>query len=243
MAAEFRTKAGFECSATDGKKGPVMACFTDKELYPWMRVFQSDPVAEVLLQPKLTMLNGQQAFVKVSEQERFVTEYKVIRDASGPTVVPHHETVELGTMCVLRPTASADRQTVQLALDFRHTLRSGPVAVMPVALKLVGDDGAERNFQGMVQQPHVQSLRVKQKCTIPEGRTMAIAVGEITEEVRNETGPPVLRDIPFLRQVVTSVGYGQEQRELFLFVTPRVVISEVPEQVIQTELPPPVPRP
>jgi type II secretory pathway component GspD/PulD (secretin) len=37
--------------------------------------------------------------------------------------------------------------------------------------------------------------------------------------------PPVLRDVPMLRRFFTNVGYGREQREVFLLVTPRVIVN------------------
>jgi type II secretory pathway component GspD/PulD (secretin) len=241
MADDFRTNGGFQSSDADGNG--MTAFFTDKELHPWMRLIQRDPAGTVLMAPRITTFSGQQAVVQVTNQERYVTEYRVVRKGDEAAVVPHHETVELGPRCILRPTVSADRRTVRLELDFRYRTRTGSVATMPVVLKLATADGEGKEFRGLVQQPNIQTLTAKQTCGIPDGRTMVIGLGQISEEVRSEIGPPVLRDIPFLGRCFRTVGFGREDTDVFLFVTPRIIINEEAEEPACYGELPSIPRP
>jgi len=241
LAEEFRAHGGFERPAYD-KKGPASACLTDKELYPWLRLFQSDPATSILMHPKMTMFNGQQAVVQVMQQESYVARYTVGRDGSRSRVEAHHETIALGNKCVVRPTVSADRRSVQLTLDFKHISRTAPNAVTPVVLKTQTIDGSDYAFQGMVEKPQVQTLAVKHACSVPAGQTLVIPVGPLTTEVRGDEQPAILSKLPVVRHAFANAGARPEQRELFLLLTPRIIVTEVPEQVFQEALPP-VPRP
>jgi hypothetical protein len=242
MAAEFRAKAGFDENGESGAKRQATAFFTDKELYPWLRLMQGDAATNIMMSPKITVFDGQAGKLMVSTTEQYVTEYKVVREGKQAAVVPQVEKVPLGMTCTLQPTISADRRFVRMKLDFQHTSLQGPVQVMRVSAKVTDADGENTEFIGVVQQPEVHKLVVKQACTIPDGRTMVIAVGDLSVEERSEIAPPVLRDVPFLRRLVTSVGYGREKREMFLFVTPRIIVNEEEEFGVEFQLQTPVPN-
>jgi type II secretory pathway component GspD/PulD (secretin) len=238
LAAEFRAKGGFERQGAESGKNALAASFSDKELYPWMRLFQADPATQIMMTPKLTVFNGQHSHMAVLETQSYVTEYKVARDGDRLAVVPQTQKIAVGVKCGLLPTVSADRRFVRLMVDFRQTSLPGPVATMPVTLKLASVDGEEKLFTGAIQQPHVQTLELKQRLAIPDGRTMAISLGEVMSEARTETEAPVLSRVPYLCRLVRTVGVSREQREVFLFVTPRVIVNEEEEEVFGVRVEP-----
>jgi len=211
------------------KKAVHPAFLSDRDLLAFLRLAQGDAASNVMQAPKVIMANGQHARVAVSTRELFVTEYKVVRDGEQLTVVPHHETVDVGLNCDLLPTVSADRRFVQLKFDFRMTSLDSPVRVMPVLIKVAGEDGVEKEFRGLVQQPRVQKLAVNQPFTVPDGRTMVVSLGETKVDVPGDRGPAVLRDVPFLRRFFAGGGASREAREVFVLVTPRIIINEEEE--------------
>ena len=214
----------------DDKRAAVF--LSAEDLADVLKELQADSATCIMQAPKVTLFNGQQGTVQIGQFQTFVTEYKVVRDGSQLAVVPHHETVHLGMKCKLLPTVSADRRLVQLKLDFRQTNLDGPVQGLPVQLKLVDADGTANYGYGMVQQPACRRWRLKQACTIPDGQTMAIALGAISEEVPQTRALAVLKDIPFLRHCIVNVESEREPREVFLFVTPRIHVNEEDEAEI-----------
>lgn len=241
LADEFRSNGGFEVRQ-DGKSGFKAAVLTDKEVYLWFRVFQNDSGTNIMQMPKATMLDGQKIDVVVGSKQPFVTEYRVVQEKGEVAIVPNREVIDLGLRCGLLPTVSADRRSVQLQVDFRHTALDGPVAEMPVTVRAGRKGGSEAELQAAIQKPILQTLAFKQACSIPDRRTLAVSLGKTSVDVRNEFGPPVLKDIPLLRRCFVNVGYGREDRELFLFITPRIIVTEAEEQPVLTEIPA-VPRP
>jgi hypothetical protein len=83
-----------------------------------------------------------------------------------------------------------------------------------------------------VQQPQVETIVFKQTNIIPDGRTMAVSLGQIMSEARTESTVPVLSKIPYVSRLFRSVGAIHETREAFLFVTPRVIVQGEAEQII-----------
>ncbi len=185
LAKEFRARAGFEPARTDDKIVVEAACLTEKELYPWMRLWQTDPATNILMAPKMTMLSGQQAHIAIGDPQ-----------------------LEAGMRCELLPAVSADRRFVQLKLDFRHA-----------------------------------ALALKHACTIADGKTMVVPLGQAMADVLHEESEPcVLSKIPYVNRLVRNVGYSRESRAVFLMVTPRIIVNEEEEQVFFSDLPP-MPRP
>jgi general secretion pathway protein D len=219
---------------TQAKEKPANAAvLTDKELYLWLRVLQSDPATNIMMSPKLTVFDGQQACVNVGQMQSYVTEYRVVREGNQFAVVPNTEQYEVGTKCTLLPVVSADRRFVRLDLDMRMVAESASPGSAPVVIKLAGANGEEKEFRGVVQQPRLQTLSCKQKLNIPDRHTIAIPLGETSVETRTEIAVPVLKDVPFVRHFVRSIGYGREQHETFLFVTPRIIVTEEAEEACE----------
>jgi general secretion pathway protein D len=212
------------------EKPAKAAVLTDKELYLWLRIFQNDPAANIMMSPKVTVFDGQQACVNVGQMQSYVTEYRVVREGNQFAVVPNTEQYEVGTKCTLLPVVSADRRFVRLDLDMRMVAESGSPGSAPVLIKLAGANGEEKEFRGVVQQPRFQTLSCKQKLNIPDCHTIAIPLGETSVETRTEIAVPVLKDVPFVRHLFArTIGYGREQHETFLFVTPRIIVNEEDE--------------
>jgi general secretion pathway protein D len=260
LAARFRDKVGFAPVRAEngetfvplgtafglksagkmetGGSGQDTAVFTDKELYPWLKLFQNERATNLMQTPKTTMFNGQRALVTVSTQQSFLTEYKIARDKDKLTVVPQHEVVDVGLKSIMLPTVSADLRSVRLAVDFRSTALLGAAAEVPVAIKV----GAGKEFRGTVQIPQVETLTCKQTCVIPDGQTMAVSLGQVMVDARTEFPTEFVSRIPYLSRLLRNVGYSREAREVFLFITPRVIINEEEEQIFLGHTPP-IPRP
>jgi type II secretory pathway component GspD/PulD (secretin) len=227
-ADEFRAMAGFANVEAPARPEKAAAVFlTDAEVRRCLEFAQGDAATEIMASPRVTALNGQKARVQVGQEQSFITDYKVVRDGDQLSVVPTRESLTLGLSCGLQPAVSADRRSVQLKVDFRQTALEGPVRTMPVAIKVVTEDGLEKYFRCQVQQPHVQRLALKQPFTVPDGRTVVVSLGETMVETRTETRLP---GVPFLRWVSVGASEGSEPREVFLLMTPRIIVSEEEEK-------------
>jgi type II secretory pathway component GspD/PulD (secretin) len=233
MAEEFQAKGGFETCKVDGGKAVPTAFLADKELYPWLRLFQSDGAGQIMMAPKVTVFSSQRAHVDVTQQHSFVTEYRIVRDKGEVAVVPNQEKVAIGMHCEVLPTISADRRFVNMKVDFRDTQFAGPPQVTPVRLTVARDGEPAKEFRGVVQQPQLRTLALKHACTIADGRTMVVPLGSVmsTQCEVTEVSVPVLSKIPYVNRLVRNVGYTREARAVFLMVTPRIIVVNEEEEM------------
>ena len=224
--------------SADDEKSPRIAFLTDEELAVALNEAQQDTATNIMQAPKLTIFNGQHASVVSANQQAFVTEYRVVREGDQVAIKPHLETIELGLRCGLLPTVSADRRSVMLKIDFRQTMLDGPVAEMPVVVRGGRKNGAESEIQAALQQPKVQKLTFKQACRIPDGQTMVVSLGQVLVETPHESEPPgLIKRIPYVNRLFRNMSWSQEDREVFLLVTPRIIVNEAEEQPVLTEIP------
>ena len=114
-------------------------------------------------------------------------------------------------------------------VDFRHTAQIGESTALPFEVKVKAKGGMEKVLKGTVQQPQLETLALKHVANIPDGQTMAVSVGRCMADVRTESSVPILSRIPYVNRLVTNTGVSRETVELFLFVTPRIVIQEPTE--------------
>jgi hypothetical protein len=89
----------------------------------------------------------------------------------------------------------------------------------------------ETNLQ-LAQQPLVETNGFRQTNVIPDGQTMAVSLGQVMVNARIASAVPVLGDIPFVSRLFRSVETIRETREVFVFVTPRVIVQQEAEQTI-----------
>ena len=69
---------------------------------------------------------------------------------------------------------------------------------------------------------------------VPDGGTVLLGGLKTLEEGRNEFGPPVVSQIPYLNRLFRNTGIGRETRHIMIMVTPRIIITSEEEQ-IQTQ--------
>ncbi len=230
------------------------AILSDIEAFFFVSAAQGDRRSNVLQAPKVTLFNGQQAFVSDTSQSPFVISViPVVGDfaaAQQPVIVVLSE----GTFMTVQAVVSKDRRFVRLTVvpffsqigdDVRTftfegtetttTDRSGEGWVNP------GDprdwrrtDDAEqttRTSSGTtVQLPTFSFVTVTTTVSVPDGGTVLLGGIKRLSEGRNEFGVPMLNKLPYINRLFKNVGIGRETQSLMMMVTPRIIIQEEEEE-------------
>jgi Flp pilus assembly secretin CpaC len=203
----------------------------DGQVKQFLEAVQGDTRTNVMQAPKVTAFSGQRACINTTEQQFFVTSVKAV-PANGQVVfVPQNEAVETGVKIALRPTVSADRQSVRVEVGVKLTDVDPQVPLMPVSIMIpvTGEHGEKLPavpFTQFIQQPKVNTLSVDGTVCLNDGKTAMFYGGKRVREVRNEYGPPVLSKIPYVNRLFKNVGYGREEESLLVMVTPRIIVTE-----------------
>jgi general secretion pathway protein D len=234
------------------------AILSDVEAYFFISAAQGDKRSNVLQAPKVTLFNGQQAFVSDTSQSPFVISViPVVGDfaaAQQPVIVVLSE----GTFMTVQAIVSPDRRFVRLTVvpffstigevnTFQFTgstttttdsTRSGLRAGAKNPAKLwnnKGDSSTTTNSGTTVQLPTFSYVTVTTTVSVPDGGTVLLGGIKRLSEGRNEFGTPLLNKLPYINRLFKNVGIGRETQSLMMMVTPRIIIQEEEEEKMGVE--------
>jgi type II secretory pathway component GspD/PulD (secretin)/tetratricopeptide (TPR) repeat protein len=238
----------------DGGISMGLAFLSDIQVFMFMEAAQGDRRTNVMQAPKITVFNGQTAFITVSDQQFFLTGVNVFQSPFGQVFFnPIQTPFPLGVSLRVTPVVSADRRFVRLNLFPSMTnLASTNVPLIPVQIPvptfLFGPGpnttiGPPENIvQMFFQQPAFTTIFLNTTVNVPDGGTVLLGGLKTLSEGRNEFGPPILSKIPYISRLFRNTAYGREAQSLMIMVTPRIIINEE-EELIYTGQLPSIPRP
>ena len=240
-----------------------LAFLSDIQVFMFLEAVSGDQRAHVMQAPKLTVYNGQTAFITGQAIRPFVTGVTPIMAPNGQIVMqPQVNQYPFGLSMQVTPVVSPDRRFVRL--NIRPTLTNqgflDPTAqstiVIPQALAL-GAGGIPPTFINGAPQPftaptpvslQVQLQQVTSNLTIvqttvnvPDGGTVLLGGFKFLAEQRTEYGPPVLSNIPYLSRLFRNVGWSRDSSTLLYLVTARIIMVEEEEGIFLGQIPP-IPR-
>jgi len=236
------------------------AILSDIEAYFLIQAAQGNTRSNVMQAPKVTLFNGQQAFVSDTRQRPFVTAViPVVGDFSAaqqPVITVLNE----GTAVNVQAVVSNDRRFVRLTL-VPFFSQIGQVQEFQFEGSKTSrakssdekSEAKEKNNNGLIdlatdnkalktnelelasngttiQQPEFLFTTVTTTVSVPDGGTVLLGGIKRLREGRNEYGVPILSKIPYVNRLFKNVGLGRTTDSLMLMVTPRIIIQEEEEQ-------------
>ena len=242
---------GFDAN-TAGQFG--FAILSDIEAFFVLEAAQGDDRTNVLQAPKVTLFNGQNAFVSDTSQRPFVISViPVVGDfaaAQQPVIVVLNE----GTSLSVQAVVSADRRFVRLTMvpffsqigqvdtftfTGRTTSNSGTTTKDPTDDTKSVRENEETVTEGTtVQLPTFAFTTVVTVVSVPDGGTVLLGGIKRLREGRNERGIPILAKVPYVSRLFRNVGIGRDAQSLMMMVTPRIIIQEEEEEKLGISLEP-----
>ncbi len=229
------------------------AILSDVEAYFFINAAQGDKRSNVLQAPKVTLFNGQQAFVSDEAYSPFVISViPVVGDfaaAEQPVIVVLNQ----GTSMTVQAVVSNDRRFVRLTVvpyfsnigqvntfqftgtttSTTDTTRQGLLTPITSANKIFNNNvnnNSVSNTGTSVQLPTFASVTVSTTVSVPDGGTVLLGGIKRLSEGRNEFGVPLLNKLPYINRLFKNVGIGRETQSLMMMVTPRIIIQEEEEE-------------
>ncbi len=109
-----------------------------------------------------------------------------------------------------------------LRLDVTPTITSGDKIVLKIKAKNDAPDYATKAAQSL-DNPPINKSEVSSTVIIRDGDTLVVGGIRKNTESKEESGVPWLKDIPFLGWFFKYETISKEQRELLIFITPKIV--------------------
>ncbi len=234
------------------------AILSDIEAYFFINAAQGDTRTNILQAPKVTLFNGQQAFVSDTAQTPFVMGAVPVVGEFAAAEQPVIVVLSEGTFMTVQAVVSNDRRFVRLTIvpffskignvqtftfsgtdtTTTNTTRNG---IVDAANNLFNNNNnqATTTHSGVtVQLPTFAFTTVTTTVSVPDGGTVLLGGIKRLSEGRTEDGVPILDKIPYLDRLFKNVGIGRETSSLMMMVTPRIIIQEEEEDKMGVATPP-----
>lgn len=224
------------------------AILSDIEAYFLINAAQGDRRTNVLNAPKVTLFNGQTAFVADTSQQPFVISVIPVVGEFAAAQQPVIVVLSEGTLMNIQAVVSEDRRYVRLTVvpffstigDVQEFTFEGSSSTSSTSTTTDDDqdgtnesDDNSNNVQRAgttVQLPTFQFVSVSTTVSVPDGGTVLLGGIKRLNEGRNEFGVPLLSKVPYINRLFRNVGIGRETDSLMMMVTPRIIIQEEEEQ-------------
>ena len=225
-----------------------LAFLNDIQVYLFLEAAQGDRRVSVMQAPKITLFNGQTSTVFVSDVAFFTTGLQVINVGGQVIYIPQQVPIPIGNSppqpgsgnqpgvsVTVQAIISADRRFVRMNLSPTLTaLTSATVPLFPVTAFITpvfegGSQGVPIPFTQFFQQPSLSEINVQTTVAVPDGGTVVLGGLKTLSEGRNEFGPPVLSQLPYVNRLFRNTGIGRETRHIMIMVTPRIIIQSEEE--------------
>jgi hypothetical protein len=172
-----------------GAAGAHGTFLTDERVAEFLKAVRRASESTLVTAPRLTVFNGQRAWVAAKTATAYVRDYTVVRGKEGETrYEPVHATVEPGLTLDLRGTASPDRKhvtmTIRSAMTTLRGMRSRPFAG---AAGVAPAGGVAGTLQ--VQEPDVATQTTETSVSVPAGETVLL-VAMTPEAAEGQGGRP-----------------------------------------------------
>src|SRR5262249_6880579 len=198
-------RIGIDFAVAEKGRGPAVqgpgemsvAFLNDLQVRKFLECVQGDKRTTVHAMPKVLVLNGQAATVKVGQAQPFVTGVSPVQAECGVVPCPKTESVTTGLELCLQPTVSADRRYVHLKVRSELTSLCGDGPLCPVTTMVTpvfegGAQGKPVPFTQYVQRPCVNVQTMQKVVAVPDGGTVVIGGLKRTREVAGPQPMPVL---------------------------------------------------
>ncbi|MEM9364776.1 MAG: hypothetical protein AAGD07_02195 [Planctomycetota bacterium] len=229
------------------------AILSDIEAFFFLQAAQGDNRTNIMQAPKVTLFDGQFAFITDTTQRPFVTSIIPVVGDFAVAQQPVITVLDEGTKLNVQAVVTDDRRFVRLTLipnfsqigevqtftfQGNRTTRSSSTDQEDTNGDGVIDEEDETESEDIiqgttVQQPVFAQTSVSTTVSVPDGGTILLGGIKRMSEGRVERGVPFLSKIPYVSRLFRNVGVGRDARSLMLMVTPRIIIQEE-EEVAQT---------
>ena len=222
------------------------AILSDIEAFFVIQAAQGDSRTNILQAPKVTLFNGQTAFVSDTANRPFVTS---VIPVVGDFAAAHQPVITVlteGTSLTVQAVVSQDRRFVRLTLvpffsqigdvdtftfEGATTSDTGTTAVDPTDdTQSVRNNSLDARRGTTVQLPTFAFTTVSTTVSVPDGGTILLGGIKRLSEGRTEQGVPMLSKLPYINRLFKNVGIGRDTSSLMMMVTPRIIIQEEEEE-------------
>lgn len=182
-----------------------------------------------LASPRLTLFNGQSAYIQVQTTRAYVADLTPVVSENSTAYDIDIGQVGTGTYLWVYATVSADRRyvTMSVAPTVQNlvSLTFFPYDPSTVIAGGTVPDAA----QSFVQLPTVEVQTLKTTVSVPDGGTLLIGGQNLAAEIDQDVGVPVLSKVPILNRFFDNRRKTRDEQTLLILIKPKILIQQEQE--------------
>ncbi|NLX58300.1 MAG: hypothetical protein GXY74_04335 [Phycisphaerae bacterium] len=195
-----------------------------------IRAIQADIRSTTLFAPRLTLWNGQRAWIADGTRFGFVGDLEPVVAEAAVAWDPTIEYITAGSLLDVKATVSADRRYVHL--DLRPQVTQTPAfRLVPISAAASGMGIAS----AVIEVPTVRITEMQTSVSVPDGGTLLIGGLKMFEEHDVESGVPIFSKIPALKRLFTNRGLQRGHQNMLILVKPTIIIQSEEEAKLGTD--------
>lgn len=188
-----------------------------------MEATQASHTTRSMTAPRLTLFNGQRAYVSVATQMAYVSKIEPVVSANVVAFRPTVSFVPTGAVMDVRGTVSADRRYV--TLDVR------PQLSQLVSFTNYSTVGEGAGGVGNLMLPTVSLQDLKTVVSVPDGGTLLLGGQRASGETEREKGVPLLSKVPIVNRAFTNRGMVRDEETILIMIKPKIIIQREEEDL------------
>lgn len=174
--------------------------------------------------PSLTVYNGQQASLNVTNFITYVKDFDVEIAAAAAIADPMIEVIAEGVVLDVKPVVSSDRRFITMQLKPTVTTLHRPIATFTTSLGI--------GTTVTIEIPELTIQRARTTVTMPDGATLMLGGWKLIEDQDINSGIPYLNKIPILNVLFSRKGKYLNKQKLVILVRAKIVIPEEYEPAV-----------
>jgi type II secretory pathway component GspD/PulD (secretin) len=196
---------------------------------------QADQRNTILTAPRLTMHNGQRAWINISTNVQYVSGLNLSTNSSAVGFTPDIGNAATGIRFEVQGVISADRRYVTMEVDFGVQDQKVTSSQSFEAATAGGNDsggGGSATISSAISLTTTIQHRVRTTVSVPDKGTALLGGQRKVREYETEVGVPVLSKIPYLNRFFTNRTTNREEVTLIILVRPEIIIQQENEEML-----------
>ncbi len=196
---------------------------------------QADSRNTILTAPRLTMHNGQMAWISVQTQQTYVQNLNLSSNAGAIGFTPSLGTINTGFSFMVHGVISADRRyvTLEVIFDIGDLLELKKSDAFSAVAAGGGDNSSSSQTTPVfIDLPITLSHRIRTTVSIPDKGSALLGGQRSVKEYETEIGVPVLSKIPYINRFFTNRTTSREEKSLLILIRPEIIIQQESEEML-----------
>ena len=182
-----------------------------------LRAIQADVRSTTLQAPRLTLYNGQRAYISDVTVVTYISDATPVVSEMATSFDPTIGAVPVGATLDVKASVSADRRYVQM------DLRPQQIALGTPNFRVYTITGTGSSID--IDLPQIIVQDYKTTVSVPDGGTLLLGGTRKYTETEAETGVPVLSKVPILKRLFNNRASQRSAKNLLILIRPKIIIQ------------------